>query len=76
MSTYVNSLINIEHCNHDYDPGINAMFLNNLDPTLYAMQMQNSDVLTHAHMKGQVEADTFVEAQTPEIDRLSERKAK
>jgi hypothetical protein len=38
----------LEHCNQDYDPGINGMFLNNLDPTFYAMQMQNPGVLTHA----------------------------
>jgi hypothetical protein len=37
--------------NEDYDPGINEMFLNNFDPTFYAMQMQNPDVLTHAQMK-------------------------
>jgi hypothetical protein len=37
--------------NEDYDPGINDMFLNNLDPKFYAMQMQNHDVLTHAQMK-------------------------
>jgi hypothetical protein len=30
------------------------MLLNNLDPTFYAMQMQNPDVLTHAQMKRQV----------------------
>jgi hypothetical protein len=47
----------------DFDPGINDMFLNNLDPTLYAMQMQNPDVLTHAQMKSQVDANKFVEAQ-------------
>jgi hypothetical protein len=35
----------------DYDPRINDMFLNNLDPTFYAMQMQNPDVLTHAQIK-------------------------
>jgi hypothetical protein len=46
------------------------MFLNNLDPTFYAMQMQNTDVLTHAQMKRQVNANKFVEAQRPEIDGL------
>jgi hypothetical protein len=46
------------------------MFLNNLDPTFYIMQMQNPDVLTHAQMKIQVNANKFVEAQRPEIDGL------
>jgi hypothetical protein len=46
------------------------MFLNNLDPTFYAMQMQNPDVLTHAQMKRQVDANKFFEAQRPEIDGL------
>jgi hypothetical protein len=51
----------------DFYAGINDMFLNNLDPTFYAMQMQNPDVLTHAKMKRQVDANKFVEAQRPEI---------
>jgi hypothetical protein len=34
------------------------------------MQMQNPDVLTHAQMKRQVDANKFVEAQRPEIDGL------
>jgi hypothetical protein len=34
------------------------------------MQMQNPDVLTHAQMKQQVDANKFVEAQWPEIDDL------
>jgi hypothetical protein len=46
------------------------MFLNNLDPTFYAMQMQNPDVLAHAQMKRQVDANKFVEAQQSEIDGL------
>jgi hypothetical protein len=46
------------------------MFLNNLDPTFYAMQMQNIDVITHAQMKRQEDAKTLVEAQRPEIDGL------
>jgi hypothetical protein len=41
----------------DFYPGINEMFLNSLDPTFYAMQMQNPDVLTHAQMKLQVDAN-------------------
>jgi hypothetical protein len=57
---YVNTL---QKHNEGFDPGINDMFLNNLDPTLYAMQMQNPDVLTHAQMKRQVDANKFVEAQ-------------
>jgi hypothetical protein len=39
------------------------MFINNLDPICYAMQMQNTDVLIHAQMKRQVDANKFVEAQ-------------
>jgi hypothetical protein len=46
------------------------MFLNNLNPTFYAMQMQNPDVLTHTQMKRQVDANKFVEAQRPEINGL------
>jgi hypothetical protein len=45
LDHFVNTL---QHHNEDFDPGINGMFLNNLDPTFYAMQMQNPDVLTHA----------------------------
>jgi hypothetical protein len=41
------------------------MFLNILDPAFYAMQMQNTYVLTHAQMKRQVDANKFVEAQRP-----------
>jgi hypothetical protein len=41
------------------------MFLHNLYPTFYAMQMQNPDVLTHAQMKRQVDASKFIEAQQP-----------
>jgi hypothetical protein len=64
---YVNTL---QIHNEDFDPGISDMFLNNLDPTFYAIQMQNPDVLTHAQMKRQVDANKFVEAQRPEIDGL------
>jgi hypothetical protein len=64
---YVNTL---QKHNEDFDPGINDMFLNNLDPTFYAMQMQNTDVLTHAQMKIQVDASKFIEAQRPDIDGL------
>jgi hypothetical protein len=46
------------------------MLLNNLDPTFYAMQMQNPDVLTQAQMKCQVDAHKFIEAQQPEIEGL------
>jgi hypothetical protein len=56
--------------NEDFDPGINNMFFNNLDPTFYAMQMQNPDVLAHAQMKRQVDANKFVEAQRTDIDGL------
>jgi hypothetical protein len=52
----------LDHCvntlqrhTEDFDPGINDMFLNNLDPKFYAMQMQNPDVLTYTQMKRQVE---------------------
>jgi hypothetical protein len=64
LDQYVNTL---QRHKEDFDPGINDMFLNNLDPTLYAMQMQNPDVLTHAQMKRQVDANKFIEAQRPEI---------
>jgi hypothetical protein len=64
---YVNTL---QKHNEEFDPGINDVFLNNLDPILYAIQMQNPDVLTHAQMKRQVDANKFVEAQRPEIDGL------
>jgi hypothetical protein len=57
----------LQRYSEDFDPGINDMFLNNLDPTFYAMQMQNPDVLTHAQMKRQVDANKFVEAQLPAI---------
>jgi hypothetical protein len=67
LDHYVNAL---QRHNEDFDPGINDMFLNNLDPTLYAMQMQNPDVLTDAQMKIQVDAKKFVEAQRPKIDGL------
>jgi hypothetical protein len=45
---YINTL---QQSNEEYDPGINDMFLNNLDPTFYAMQMQNPKVLTHTQVK-------------------------
>jgi hypothetical protein len=66
LDHYVNTL---QKHNEDFDPGINDMFLNNLDPTFYAMQMQmqmqmqNPYVLTHAQMKRQVDANKFIEAQ-------------
>jgi hypothetical protein len=65
LDHYVNTL---QTSNEDYDPGIKYMFFNNLDPTFYAMQMQNPDVLTHAQMKRQVVANKFNEAQRPEIE--------
>jgi hypothetical protein len=67
LDHYVNTL---QRHTEDFDPGINDMFLNNLDPTLYAMQMQNPDVLTHAQKKRQVDANKFVEAQQLDIDGL------
>jgi hypothetical protein len=60
LGHFVNTL---QQHNEDFDPGINDMFLNNLDLTFYAMQMQNPDVLTHAQMKRQVDANKFVDAQ-------------
>jgi hypothetical protein len=60
----------LQRSNEDYNPGINDMFLNNPDPTFYAMQMQNPNVLTHTQMKRQVDANTFIEAQRPEIEGL------
>jgi hypothetical protein len=67
LDHYVNTL---QWRNDDYDPGINEMFLNNLDPTFYAMQMQNPNVLTDAQMKRQLDANKFIEAQRPEIEGL------
>jgi hypothetical protein len=46
------------------------MFLNNLDPKCYAMQMQNPYVLTHAQVKRQVDANKCIDAQRPEIEGL------
>jgi hypothetical protein len=57
LDHYVNTL---QHTNEDYDRGINDMFLNNLGPKCYAMQMQNPDVFIHAQMKRQVYADKFI----------------
>jgi hypothetical protein len=67
LDHYVNTL---QWSNEDYGPGINDMFLNNLDPTFYSMQMQTRDVLTHAQMKRQVDANKFIDAQRPEIEGL------
>jgi hypothetical protein len=63
-------VITLQRHNEDFDLGINDMFLNNLDPTFYAMQMQNHNVLTHAQMKRQVDANKIIEAQRPEIEGL------
>jgi hypothetical protein len=60
----------LQQHNEDFDPGINDMFLNKLDPTFYAMQMQNTHVLTRAQMKRQVDANKFIEAQQQEIEGL------
>jgi hypothetical protein len=62
LDHYVNTL---QRHNEDFDPGINDMFINNLDPTFYAMQMQNSDVLTHAQMKIQVDAKKSLKHNDP-----------
>jgi hypothetical protein len=67
LDHYVNTL---QQSNEDYDPGINDVFLNNMDPTFYAIQMQNPNVLTHAQMKRQVDAHKFIEAQRPKIEGL------
>jgi hypothetical protein len=67
LDHFVNTL---QQHNEDFDPVINDMFLNNIDPTFYAMQMQNPDVLTHAQMKCQVDANKFIDAQRPEISGL------
>jgi hypothetical protein len=67
LDHYVNTL---QQNNGNYDPTINDMFLNNLDPTFYAMQMQNPDVLPHTQMKRQVDANKFIEAQRPGIEGL------
>jgi hypothetical protein len=67
LDHYVNTL---QWSNEDFDPGSNDMFLNNLDPTFYAMQMQNPDVLTYAQMKRQIDANKYIETQRPEIKGL------
>jgi hypothetical protein len=67
LDHYVNSL---RWSNDDYNPGINVILLNNLDPTFYAMQMQNPDMIKHSQMKIQVDASKFMEAQIPEIEGL------
>jgi hypothetical protein len=67
LDHFVNTL---QQHNEDFDLGINDMLLNNLDPTFYAMQMQNTDVLAHAQMKRQVDTNKFVDAQRPEIAGL------
>jgi hypothetical protein len=67
LDQYVNTL---QRHNEYFYPGINDMFLKNLDPTVYSMQMQNPDVLTHAQMKRQVDTNKFIEAQRPENDGL------
>jgi hypothetical protein len=67
LDHFVNTL---QQHSEEFDPGINDMFHNNLDPTFYAMQMQNPDVLTHAQMKRQVDAHKFVDAQRPKIAGL------
>jgi hypothetical protein len=59
-----------QRSNEEYDPGVNDMFLNDLDPIFYATQMQNPDVLTHAKMKRQVDANKLIEAQRPKIKGL------
>jgi hypothetical protein len=41
-----------------------------LDPTFYAMQMQNPDVLTHAQMKRQVDTNKFVISGLMDINTL------
>jgi hypothetical protein len=71
LDHYVNTL---QRSNEDYDSGINAMFLNILDPTFYAIQMQNSHVLAHAQMKRQVDAKKIIEAQRLEIEGLMDIK--
>jgi hypothetical protein len=43
---YVNTL---QWSNEDYDPEINDMFLNNLNPTFYTMKLQNPYILTHTN---------------------------
>jgi hypothetical protein len=64
INHYVNTL---QRNNEDFHPGINDMFLNNLDPSFYAMQMQSPDVLAHAQMILQVDVNKFIEAQKPKL---------
>jgi hypothetical protein len=67
LDHFVNAL---QQHNEYFDPRINDMFLNNLDPTFYAVQMQYPDVLTHAQMKRQVDTHKFIDAQRPKISGL------
>jgi hypothetical protein len=60
----------LQRSNEAYDRWINDVFLNNLDPTFYAMQMQNPDIVTHAQMKRQADANKCINAQIPEIEGL------
>jgi hypothetical protein len=48
LDHYANTL---QWSNEDCDPGINDMFLNNLDPTFYTMQMQNPGINTRTNEK-------------------------
>jgi hypothetical protein len=68
LDHYVNTL---KRHNEDFDPGINDMFLNNLDPTfLRHTNAKSRCANTHTHMKRQVDAHKFIEAQRPEIEGL------
>jgi hypothetical protein len=68
LDHYVNTL---QRHNEDLDPGINDMFLNNLDPTfLRHANAKSRCANTHTHMKRQVDAHKFIEAQRPEIEGL------
>jgi hypothetical protein len=67
LDHFVNTL---QQHKEEFYPGINDMFLNNLDPTFYAMQMKNPDVLTHTQMKHQVDANKFIDTQRPKISGL------
>jgi hypothetical protein len=60
----------LQRHNEDFDQGINDMFLNNLDPTFYAMQMQNPDCTNTRTNETTGRRNKIIEAQRPEIEGL------
>jgi hypothetical protein len=52
----------VQHHKEDYNPGINDMFLNNPTPNCMQCKCKNPNVLSHAQMKRQADADKFIDA--------------